>query len=178
VIVFDTETSGLIGPQNAPLDTQPEIIEFAAIKLDDHFLEEQGRLTFLCKPSREIVPKITEITGLTNEDLKGQPSFARKLPLVEDFFRGERFCAAHNCGYDIGMMELELRRLNRVRRFPWPTEQLCTVELTTDIKGYRLKLGQLYEIAMGKPMAEAHRAMVDVEHLVEVVRWLRAQGKI
>jgi DNA polymerase III epsilon subunit-like protein len=178
VIVFDTETTGLIQHSSAPLDTQPEIIEFAAIKLDP-FLDEVDRLTFLCKPARLPLPaKITEITGLKDADLIGQPSFARQLPLVENFFRGEECAVAHNCAYDIGMTELELRRLGRVTRFPWPTQQLCTVELTKHLKGHRLKLGELYQLLTGKEMRDAHRAMNDVEQLCEAIRAMRTEGMI
>jgi len=43
-IIFDTETTGL--PVNSIIDIkkQPEIIEFAAIKIDDETLDEIDRL--------------------------------------------------------------------------------------------------------------------------------------
>jgi hypothetical protein len=85
---------------------------------------------------------------------------------------------AHNCSYDIGMMTLEQQRLNRVNRFPWPTEQLCTVDATKHLKGHRLKLADLYEYLFGEPMGVAHRAEVDVMNLVRVVQELRTRTLI
>lgn len=46
-IVFDTETTGLLKPESAPLSEQPQIIEFAGIKVDFDTLEEIDRLEFL-----------------------------------------------------------------------------------------------------------------------------------
>lgn len=179
MIVFDTETTGLIGHASLPIEQQPEIIEFCAIKLDDRTLEEVKRLDFLIKPRiLPLPPKITEITGLTADDLKDQPSFARRLPLIQDFFLGEGLCVAHNCAYDIGMMTLELKRLDRLTKFPWPTQQACTVEMNMDILGRRMKLGDLYEHCTGVKLVGAHRAINDVIGLCEIVRWMRKREKI
>ena len=179
MIIFDTETTGLIQHVSTPLDQQPEIIEVAAIKVDDQFLEERDALTFLVKPKRLPLPAIiTKITGFVDADLADALSFPRHVATLEAFFVGERIAVAHNIAYDIGMFELELRRLGRVTRFPWPPTQLCTVEHSLTIKGHRLKLGQLYEHAFGKPMVEAHRAMPDTRQLLDVVRWMRTQGMI
>lgn len=179
MIVFDTETTGLIGHPSLPLDKQPEIIELCAVKLDDTTLIETGRLDFLVRPSRlPLPPEITKITKITTEMVEREPSFARRLPLLQSFFCGESLCVAHNCAYDIGMLQLELRRLDRMHKFPWPYQQACTVELTTDLRGHRLKLGELYTIATGREIDGAHRAMNDVLALCDVVRWLRAQERI
>ena len=35
IIMFDTETTGLLLPEGAPLENQPQIIEFAAIAMDN-----------------------------------------------------------------------------------------------------------------------------------------------
>jgi DNA polymerase III epsilon subunit-like protein len=179
MIIFDSETTGLINHASAPLDTQPEIIEVGALKLDDKTLDEIGALSYLVKPKRFPLPvKITEITGITDAHLLGEQAFARRLPELRAFFRGEETVVAHNCSYDVGMMVLELRRLDAVHKFPWPWVQLCTVELNMDVKGYRLKLGDLYEIATGRKPAVAHRAIDDCRTLAEIVRWMRTQNKI
>lgn len=177
MIVFDTETTGLIGHVSTPLDQQPEIIELTAFKLDDATLEKTDEISFLIAPKRlPLPPKITEITGITENMLKGQPSFARHLPAVRDFFRGEETMVAHNCSYDAGMFELELRRLSAVTKFPWPSTHICTVEATMSLKGYRLKLGILYELLTGKKPDGAHRSRADVAALAELVPILRGRG--
>lgn len=175
MIVFDTETTGL-PQQGKPLAEQPEIIEFCAVKLSDIDLMELGRIDFLVKPMTPVLsPKITKITGLTIDDLANEKSWARMVPTVQAFFLGQDTCVAHNCAFDIAMMTLEQDRLNRTNRFPWPVNQLCTVEASLSLKGHRLKLSELYEHAFGETFPNAHRARNDVNALVRVVRWMREQ---
>jgi DNA polymerase III epsilon subunit-like protein len=180
VIVFDTETTGLIQHPSTPLERQPEIIEFCGVKLSDIDLTPVGEpLVFLVKPRTPALdPKITQITGMTLDDLKDAKPWSAHLPRLEQFFTGEHTCVAHNCSYDIGMMTLEQQRLNRVNRFPWPVNQICTVDATRSIKGHRLKLGELYEYLFGEPMGVAHRAEVDVMNLVRCVQELRNRSLI
>ena len=172
-IVFDTETTGLIGNDATPLDQQPEIIEFAACKVDPVTFTITDEIEFLCKPRKLPLPeKIIEITKITNEDVADKRSFAWHLDLVQQFFLGTEVLIAHNAAYDVGMMMLELRRLDCVAKFPWPPSHTCTVELTKPVKGHRLKLGELYQLATGKEPAGAHRAINDVRMLVECLPWM------
>jgi DNA polymerase III epsilon subunit-like protein len=85
VIVFDTETTGLIQHPSTPLAQQPEIIEFCGVKLNDDTLAPVGEpLLFLCKPRTPALdPKITQITGLTLDDLKDAQSWAANLPALD-----------------------------------------------------------------------------------------------
>jgi DNA polymerase-3 subunit alpha (Gram-positive type) len=179
MIIFDTETTGLVEPASVPLDRQPEIIEFAAVRLDINTLEEQSYISFLVKPKRLPLPeKIVGITGITDDMLKDARSFARHLPTIEMFFLGVPICVAHNCKFDIDMLRLELMRLDRVCKFPWPPQQLCTVEENMDITGRRMRLIDLYEHAIGAKPTTSHRALDDVRTLAEVVRWMRRNNKI
>lgn len=179
MILFDNETTGLIEHQSRPLAEQPEVIEVACLKLDDETLEEVARFTTFVKPSRLPLPaKIIEITGITDDMLKTAPSFARILPQLTDFFLGERTLVAHNASYDVGMFMLELRRLDRVNKFPWPSNHICTVETNMDVKGHRMKQVDLYKHITGSEPTVAHRAMDDVETLATIVRWMRREGKL
>lgn len=172
-IVFDTETTGLIGNDATPLDQQPEIIEFAACKVDGATFEVIDEIEFLCKPRKLPLPeKIMEITKITNEDLADKRSFAFHLDRVQQFFLGTQSLVAHNVAYDVGMLTLELRRLDMMAKFPWPPFHHCTVEISKAVKGHRLKLGNLYTMATGKSPKGAHRAINDVRMLVECFPWL------
>ncbi len=177
MIVFDTETTNLTSPEAAPIEQQPRIIELAAIALDDK-LKEVRRFEFLCNPKMPIPLESIKITGITNEMVKGAPPFVAFLPDLTDFFLGERTVVAHNLSFDLAILRYELQRLGKVTAFPWPPDQWCTVEKTVAMHGYRMKLGDLYKELTGKEHREAHRAMADVEVLVEVVRALRKRGLI
>jgi DNA polymerase III epsilon subunit-like protein len=189
MIVFDTETTNLTAPEAAPIDQQPCVTEFAAIKLEERYkpgakknaapeLVEVARFEFLCNPKVPIPLEAIKITGITNDMVADKPPFAAFVPALCDFFLGERVVIAHNLSYDIAVLYHELRRIGRVTAFPWPPSQICTVEATMNIKGFRMNLGALHAELTGKPHEGAHRAMADVEALVRVVRELRKKGMI
>lgn len=178
MIIFDTETTGLVKNGLVPLKDQPQIIEFAAIKLDDKTLEEVGRIEFLANPKCKLPAIITKITGIKDSDLIGKPEFVESLPALRDFFLGEKYSFAHNHNFDTQMLSLELRRLKKQYAFPWPMNPICTVNKTMGIKGFRLKLSQLYFHLFQEEFPDAHRAMADVEALTRVVRELIKTGII
>lgn len=179
MIVFDTETTGLVKKGNVPLHEQPHIIEFAAIKLNDETLEEKERIQFLCKPPVKIDAVITNITGLDDEKLMNEKPFSAYLEQLQKFFFGEWTLVAHNLPFDRNMMAFEMKRLNKGTMFPWPPEHICTVERSYDINGYRLNLTKLHALATGEDhINNAHRAMNDVEALVKCIKYLRGLGRI
>lgn len=177
-IVYDTETTGLPAPDGVPLASQPKIIEFAAIKLDQDLIEI-GRMEFLANPGHPLSDIIVKITGITDDMLKDKPSFSANMENLCDFFLGTQSVIAHNAKFDLALLKFELARLDRVTSFPWPPKQICTIEKTMHLEGYRLNLGKLYKKATGKEhMKNAHRAMADVEALTECVRWMRKGGML
>lgn len=179
MIIFDTETTGLVGADALPLAKQPKIIEFAAVKLDDKTLKEKAQLEFMVHPGHPLPDDVIKITGIKDDDLKDKPPFQAYFKQLCEFFIGETTVVAHNCTFDMSMMELDLRRLGKQFQFPWPSERKCTVELTNHIKGHRLKLAELYEHATnGGKFSGAHRAINDVKALATIVRWMRKENLI
>lgn len=175
IIVYDTETSGLPLPDGAPLESQPRIIEFAAIKTDDDF-NELDRTTFLINPRMQISDIITKITGLTNRDLDDQQTFSYFYNQLCGFFLGCDTIIAHNLSFDLSLLKFELSRIGQQFAFPYPYKQVCTVEKTMHIKGYRLNLSKMHEHLVGEPHVNgAHRAMADVEALLRCCKKLREQ---
>lgn len=169
MIIFDTETTGLLKASIVDLDKQPKIIEFAAIKLNDETLEEMDRIEFLVHPGESLPKEIVKITGITDDKLKNAKNFEYHYEKLVDFFLGERFLFAHNISFDMGMLKNDLARIGRATQFPYPPRQICTVNQTMQIKGYRLKLGILHHYLFGEDFKEAHRAMNDVEALTRCV---------
>lgn len=169
-LVYDTETTGLLKPGIADLASQPKIIEFALVELDDDY-NEVGAWAWLINPGESITPEITKITGLTDADLLGKPSFIQVLPEIEDVFLGAHRLMAHNLPFDMGMLTNELKRIGREHAFPYPPNQLCTVQLASElIYGRRARMVELYKDTMGVELAQTHRALDDVRALVEIVR--------
>lgn len=177
MIVFDTETTGLVKPEAVPLADQPKIIEFAAVKLNDA-LEEVGHVNFFVHPRQPLPPKIVEITGITDAMLQDARPFSAYYGTLCDFFLGERVMVAHNVDYDRSLLRFELMRLGALINFPWPPRHLCTVELGRALMGIanRPRLGELYAHCFQEPMPNAHRALDDTRNLVKCVRVLRAEN--
>ncbi|MDH6367725.1 MULTISPECIES: exonuclease domain-containing protein [unclassified Breznakia] len=100
-IVFDTETTGT--------SSSSKIIEIGAIKYRNHEMIDE----FQCfiDPMIHIPSFITNLTGITNQDVADAPlfhevyehflTFIEDLPLV-----------AHNAAFDIGMMDAECTAAN------------------------------------------------------------------
>jgi DNA polymerase III epsilon subunit-like protein len=178
MILFDTETTGLVQPIAVPLDKQPHIIEFCAIRLNDKTLKEEMSMEVLMDPGVPISEEITKITGIKTDDIKGKPPFIACLPDIINFMFGQSLLVAHNCDFDAKLLQFELMRVGKEFHFPWPPRRLCTVEASFGIKNRRLKLGELYELATGRELKGAHRAINDVRAMAECVRWLKAKGRI
>lgn len=173
MIIIDAETTSLTAPGAAPIAQQPYIMEFAAINVDDKTLKPVKELQFLCRPPVPIPKESVEITGITDKMLMGEKPFAWHFPTLVNQFLGERFVAAHNLAFDLSALKYELMRMDKLLAFPWPPTHICTVEKTLFLKGYRLNLSQLHELATGKPHEGAHRAMADVQALLRIIQWMR-----
>ncbi len=176
MITLDFETTGLLLPIAIPLEKQPHIIEATICLLDDKTLEAKEHWTSLIYPGDKLPADLK--TQLTDKMLNGQPTFPEVFPYFVNLFLGERIICAHNCAFEIGLLEAELRRIGKVTQFPWPPRRICTVEASVHIKGHRLKLGDLYTLATKNEMKGAHRTEVDVQTLNTCLRWLVKKGHI
>lgn len=166
-LVFDTETTGIPKHPNAKDAIQPRMIEFAGVIVDEKgkWLDEYVQLF---DPKVKLESVITKITGLTDHDLRGEPSFADCIGPLENLFRDADALVAHNLPFDSTMMELELKRCGYLDAWPWPKVNICTVQEHFEEYGKRPRLIELYEDTFGKPLDQTHRALDDVEALVDV----------
>lgn len=158
---FDTETTGLPIHRLSPVSKQPRVIEFGGIITDGN--EVIATCEFICNPGVVIEPIITEITGLTNEDLKQYPPFEHYVPQLAEFFAQADSCIAHNLSFDRNMLTWDLQRLGlTLDAINFPRIQLCTVEQTFPTYGRMMKLIDLYERVTGEEYTQKHRALDDV----------------
>ena len=170
MVILDCETTELLMPEVADLASQPHIIEIAMLKMTDDY-KEVDRYEALINPGVPIDDEQhKKITGLSNADLADAPAFIELLDELRTFFLGEGKMIAHNLEFDLGMLVVELRRVGQEFAFPYPPQQVCTVVNTKHLKGKRLKLTELYEMKIGKPYKQTHRAMDDVLALAEIVK--------
>ncbi|MBR4577957.1 MAG: PolC-type DNA polymerase III [Clostridia bacterium] len=148
IVVLDFESTGLN-------TGKARIIEVGAVKLVEGTVTE----TFeqLVDPEEMLPPKITEITGITDASLQGQPKAAEVLPRLLEFI-GDAPIAAHNASFDAGLLRSELKRLNL--KFSAPVMDTLTYarKLYPKLKSY--KLGALCK-HLGVSLKNAHRAVHD-----------------
>lgn len=168
LIVYDTETTGLVKHPDAPLAKQPRMIEFGAIALSLKDGKVMKKLNTFIHPGEPITAEITGITSITNDDVKDAPSFAKAWPsLILPFLKKGDILLAHNEPFDRAIIEYELKRAKR--EFNWP-QTFCTISLYRGRWGRDMKLTELYQSVIGKELNQKHRALSDVEAVVEIVQ--------
>jgi DNA polymerase III epsilon subunit-like protein len=173
-VFFDVETTGFVKAESAPLALQPYITEICMIRTDSE-LNKLGTYVQMFKVPIPLEKKITEITGIKDEDLKDKNPFGMHWREIAEFVAGAKHLVAHNVTFDRDCLMYELKRSGKVLNFPWPTDHICTVEKSHHIKGHRLKLGDLYEHFFGEKFTGAHRAEADVDALIKCFGKLKEQ---
>lgn len=168
IAVFDTETTGLPLHPAAPLDKQPKIIEFAARVVDENGPTGET-LSFLCNPGEPITEEITKITGIDDDMVKDLLPFESNLAEVQQFFGSCHGIAAHNLPFDSQMVWFHVRRYGWQHKWIWPSIMICTVQFYHAKYGHRPKLTQLYKDLTGEAYPQTHRALDDVNALIEIV---------
>jgi DNA polymerase-3 subunit epsilon len=170
VLIFDTETTGVIKHSMIPLTLQPHIIELGMILWDTTKRGAKPKeYTYLFNPGVKLEAVITKITGLTNQDLDGKPTFSVHVDAIAAVVAKADMAIAHNVDFDHSMINNECLRCGKLQ-FPWPTTLMCTVRQYEHAFGYRPNLQQLYLHVIGKPLAQTHRALDDCRALLEIVR--------
>lgn len=164
--IIDLETTGLKLHPRAKPELQPRCIEFGGILLDTEG-SESIKMSQLIYPEQKISAEITKITGITNDDLKGKPVFAKVAKDITDLISKADAVVAHNLPFDKGILCLEFERLGI--DFQWPPIQLCTVQENVPVYGYRIKLKDLFREVTGEPWTQKHRALDDCKALARVV---------
>lgn len=96
-IVFDLETTGLKANEG------DSIIEIGAVKMVDGKIVD--RFDELINPGKLLDPKISEITSITDDMLKGKPSEKDMVIKFMDWCGGYPL-VAHNARFDLSFLEM------------------------------------------------------------------------
>ena len=193
VIIFDTETTGLLKTKSSDIHEQPQIIEYygmCVVHRADGIIEKVAEFETYFKPAKPFDEAIiTKITGISNAMVKDAPSFFDKHKELLEFYKGAHRMVAHNCAFDDAMVKNEFLRLATdelitVDEFNAAIEQiqemkrLCTVQKTMFFQQRRLTLTNLHQELFGVPFEGAHRARHDVEALFRCYEELCKRGVI
>lgn len=174
ILIFDTETTGLLKPNNVILERQPKIIEFYGAVINENFdlIYEHHHMIHSMEP---LTPEITRITGISDADVKDAPSFGSVAAGIQRTFDDADLSIAHNISFDNGMVINEFKRIGS--EFRRTKHELCTSELVKKLDGKRMSLGILHHRLVGQKFA-AHRARDDVHALIRVIHKFVESGAI
>lgn len=155
-VVLDTETTGL----NAREDT---LIEVAAAKVCGG--EIIDTFSQLIDPARPISAKISQLTGITQDMVQGQPLLEAVLSDFREFV-DDAILVAHNAEFDVGFLNQSAERIGMEA---WTEPVVDTLSLARALypgeKNYRLKtLTQKF----GVQLVNHHRALADAEATAKV----------
>ncbi|MBE0501183.1 MAG: 3'-5' exonuclease [Desulfuromonadales bacterium] len=120
IVIFDTETSGL-SPK-----TGHRIIEIGAVAMSGS--EITGEFQSLIDTDCEISWRATNVHGITNRMLKGEPSPFQVFTDFRDFI-GAATLVAHNAPFDLRFLEFEFAALG----FRLTNRSHCTLRLSRKI---------------------------------------------
>ena len=160
LVVFDLETTGLDL-------VKARIIQISYIKVYPDGKEE--RENKLINPEEPIPPFITQLTGVTDDDVKDKPTFKEIAPKLAETFTGCDFAGFNSNGYDIPLLAEEFLRAGVDFDFA-----KCRMIDAMNIfrKMERRNLASAYKFYCGRKMEEdfeAHRADQDTEATYRVL---------
>ena len=160
LVIFDLETTGLDLVKS-------RIIQISYIKVFPDGREERGNT--LINPEEPIPPFVTQLTGISNEDVKDKPTFKQIAAKLNEMFTGCDFGGFNSNGYDIPLLAEEFLRAGIDFDF-----SKCRMIDAMNIfrKMERRNLAAAYKFYCGRKMEddfEAHRADEDTEATYRVL---------
>lgn len=162
--VFDFETSGL--------DPEKErVIEMAALKIHKGVIV--GSFNCFIKHPEPLSQKITELTGITDDDLKDGFEEDIAFKLLKQFM-GNNIIVAHNAGFDLGFLHFSRMRLFN-QSFANSFIDTLTIARDRDVFPHKLTdLTTRYELEM----EGAHRALNDVYGCYKLLQHFNKQEPV
>lgn len=157
-VSFDLETTGLSVIHDG-------ITEFGAVKIRNG--EVIDRMQRFINPGKTISSRITNLTSITNDMVKNEPTIDVVLPEIMEFF-GDCILVAHNANFDVGFLNENLKRNNLPEINNPVIDSLALARaILKPMKSYRLgNVCRTYRVNYDDEVA--HRADYDAQVLGEV----------
>ncbi|MGG1638272.1 3'-5' exonuclease [Paenibacillus sp. NRS-1760] len=165
VCVFDFETSGL-----SPLEDR--VIEMAAIRVINGVQVSEFR-TFV-KYDVKLVPKITELTGITDEHLVNGMDEKNALMNLRRVMGPKTLLVAHNAQFDLAFLHYAMFRIAQIT---FDNPFIDTLTIARDRTTYPHTLTDMcgkYNI----PLEGAHRALEDVEGTLALLQAMHKEQPV
>ena len=160
LVIFDLETTGLDLVKD-------RVIQISYIKVYPDGREERG--DHLINPEKPIEPIITQLTGISNEDVKDKPTFKLLAKELAEKFAGSDFAGFNSNNFDIPLLAEEFLRAG----IDFDFSKCRMIDACTIFrKMERRNLAAAYKFYCGRKMEEdfeAHRADQDTEATYRVL---------
>ncbi|MBI5241342.1 MAG: 3'-5' exonuclease [Elusimicrobia bacterium] len=156
IVFFDLETTGV-----AP--DRDRIVDLAFLRRGPDGQEEV--FSSLVDPGMPIPPEATAVHHITNEMVRGQPTFAALAPKLLDFIGDADLAGFGILRFDIPMLTAEFQRAGIT--FTTASRQLVDA-LTIFHRMEPRNLTAAYKLYCGKALEDAHRAEADMRASSEV----------
>ena len=160
LVIFDLETTGLDLVKD-------RVIQLSYIKVFPDGREIRGNE--LINPEKNIEPIITELTGISNDDVKDKPTFKQLASKICEVFTGSDIAGYNSNHFDVPLLAEEFLRAGI--DFDFSKARLidaCTIFKKME----RRNLAAAYKFYCGRKMEddfEAHRADQDTEATYRVL---------
>ena len=161
LVIFDLETTGLDMVKD-------RVIQLSYIKVFPDGHEERGNE--LINPEKNIEPIITQLTGISNDDVKDKPTFRQLAKKLEAVFTGSDIAGFNSNHFDVPLLAEEFLRAGI--DFDFSKCRLIDAQ-TIFHKMERRNLAAAYKFYCGHKMEEdfeAHRADQDTEATYRVLQ--------
>ena len=175
-VAFDLETTGLFPVVN-------RIVEFGAVRF-----RLDGRECDTCQqlvdPECLIPSQVTDIHGITNAMVWGQPTLSQVLPAFLNFLGGtEAILLAHNAAFDLGFLSFAAAKMGLTLPTNPVIDTLALARVCVD--GAPSNRLEDLVVHLGVAESEDHRALSDsrlvmglVTHLAGRIQGLRTVGDL
>ncbi len=161
LVIFDLETTGLD-------IVKDRIIQLSYIKVFPDGRED--RVNHIVNPERLIPQEVIDLTGISNDDVVGKPTFRQLAPKLNEEFRGCDFAGFNSNHFDVPVLAEEFLRAGI--DFDFAKCRLIDAHVIFT-RMERRNLAAAYKFYCGRKMEEdfdAHRADEDTEATYRVLK--------
>ncbi|HPE76383.1 MAG TPA: 3'-5' exonuclease [Draconibacterium sp.] len=158
VVVLDLETTGM----NIVTD---RIVEIALLKINVDGSEEEKLM--LINPEMPIPTEVSQIHGITDDDVKDKPTFREVAKTLAKFIEGCDLCGFNSNRFDIPLL----------------AEEFLRADIDIDLKKHKFidvqaifhkmekrTLAAAYKFYCNRELIDAHSAMADTKATYEVLK--------
>ncbi len=158
IVFFDLETTGI----NVSSD---RIVELSLLKISPNGKEQW--MTIRINPEMPIPPKATEIHGISDEDVAGEPTFREVAKTLAHFLGGCDLAGYNSIKFDIPLLAEEFLRTDT--DFNFSKRKYVDVQVIFHKKEQRT-LAAAYQFYCNKELKDAHSSKADTSATFEVLK--------